>query len=83
MVRMESAPAGGFAPRTREASGHRPEDTTVRCARSSAGTGGRPSAAPAWSGPERFEIPIEISLFRSPDCRNEAADELWASLQAE
>ncbi|SFI73325.1 DNA-binding transcriptional regulator, LysR family [Bosea sp. OK403] len=35
------------------------------------------------AGPERFDIPIEIRLFRSPDCRNDAADELWASLQAE
>ncbi len=35
------------------------------------------------AGPERFDIPIEIRLFRSPDCRNDAADELWASLSAE
>lgn len=35
------------------------------------------------AGPERFDIPIEIRLFRSPDCRNAAADDLWASLQAE
>ncbi|AOO84356.1 LysR family transcriptional regulator [Bosea vaviloviae] len=34
------------------------------------------------AGPERFDIPIEIRLFRSPDCRNDAADELWAGLQA-
>jgi DNA-binding transcriptional LysR family regulator len=35
------------------------------------------------AGPERFDIPIEIRLFRSADCRNGAADELWASLQAQ
>jgi LysR family transcriptional regulator, hypochlorite-specific transcription factor HypT len=29
------------------------------------------------AGPERFDIPIEIRLFRSFDCRNHAADELW------
>nr|WP_315975028.1 LysR family transcriptional regulator [Microvirga sp. HBU65207] len=29
------------------------------------------------AGPERFDIPVEIRLFRSPDCRNHAADELW------
>jgi DNA-binding transcriptional LysR family regulator len=29
------------------------------------------------AGPESFDIPVEIRLFRSPDCRNHAADELW------
>jgi LysR family transcriptional regulator, hypochlorite-specific transcription factor HypT len=29
------------------------------------------------AGPEQFDIPIEIRLFRAPDCRNHAADELW------
>ena len=32
------------------------------------------------AGPERFDIPIEIRLFRSPDCRNHAADELWSAI---
>ncbi|GJE41227.1 LysR family transcriptional regulator [Methylobacterium soli] len=32
------------------------------------------------AGPEQFDIPIEIRLFRSPDCRNHAADELWSHL---
>lgn len=27
-----------------------------------------------------FDIPIEIRLFRSPDCRNRTADELWNRL---
>src|SRR3954469_6104190 len=30
------------------------------------------------AGPEQFDIPIEIRLFKSPDCRNHAADELWS-----
>lgn len=29
------------------------------------------------AGPERFDVPVEIRLFRAPDCRNRAADELW------
>ena len=32
------------------------------------------------AGSERFDIPIEIRLFRSLDCRNEAADRLWEHL---
>lgn len=32
------------------------------------------------AGPERFDVPIEIRLFRSPECRNHAADELWEHL---
>ncbi|MEH2590925.1 LysR family transcriptional regulator [Bradyrhizobium sp. AZCC 1721] len=32
------------------------------------------------AGPPQFDIPIEIRLFRSPDCRNHAADELWHAL---
>ncbi|WP_312015760.1 LysR family transcriptional regulator [Bradyrhizobium liaoningense] len=34
------------------------------------------------AGPEQFDIPIEIRLFRSPDCRNAVADDLWHSLTA-
>jgi DNA-binding transcriptional LysR family regulator len=29
------------------------------------------------AGPSSSDIPVEIRLFRSPDCRNHAADELW------
>ncbi|TXM66804.1 LysR family transcriptional regulator [Methylobacterium sp. WL120] len=29
------------------------------------------------AGPEQFDVPIEIRLFRSLECRNHAADELW------
>jgi len=29
------------------------------------------------AAPESLDIPVEIRLFRSPDCRNHAADELW------
>jgi DNA-binding transcriptional LysR family regulator len=29
------------------------------------------------AGPEQFDIPVEIRLFRSPDCRNRTADQLW------
>lgn len=29
------------------------------------------------AGPNSFDIPVEIRLSRSPDCRNLAADELW------
>jgi DNA-binding transcriptional LysR family regulator len=32
------------------------------------------------AGPQDFDIPIEIRLIRSPDCRNEMADTLWHSL---
>ena len=32
------------------------------------------------AGGEQFDIPIEIRLFRSPDCRNAVADELWHAL---
>jgi DNA-binding transcriptional LysR family regulator len=32
------------------------------------------------AGPEQLDIPIEIRLFRSPDCRNQTADELWHAL---
>lgn len=34
------------------------------------------------AGPDRFDIPVEIRLFRSPDCRNHKADELWAAVDA-
>ena len=34
------------------------------------------------AGPEHFDIPIEIRLFRSLDCRNQMADELWDHLAA-
>jgi LysR family transcriptional regulator, hypochlorite-specific transcription factor HypT len=29
------------------------------------------------AGSEAFDIPVDIRLFRSPDCRNHAADQLW------
>jgi len=29
------------------------------------------------AGPDRLAIPVEVRLFRSPDCRNHAANELW------
>ena len=29
------------------------------------------------AGPDQFDVPIEIRLFRSLECRNHAADELW------
>jgi LysR family transcriptional regulator, hypochlorite-specific transcription factor HypT len=29
------------------------------------------------AGPNNSDIPVEIRLFRSPDCRNHAADEQW------
>ncbi|MCJ2047316.1 LysR family transcriptional regulator [Methylobacterium sp. J-078] len=32
------------------------------------------------AGPEHFDVPIEIRLFRSLECRNHAADALWAYL---
>jgi DNA-binding transcriptional LysR family regulator len=32
------------------------------------------------AGSEEFEIPIEIRLFRSSECRNKIADILWSSL---
>jgi DNA-binding transcriptional LysR family regulator len=32
------------------------------------------------AAPSECDIPIEIRLFRSPDCRNRAADELWGRL---
>lgn len=32
------------------------------------------------AGAEQFDVPIEIRLFRSLDCRNRAADDLWARL---
>ncbi|MCS3731100.1 LysR family transcriptional regulator [Bradyrhizobium betae] len=32
------------------------------------------------AGGERFDIPIEIRLIRSPDCRNDVADTLWHAL---
>ncbi|QRM31845.1 LysR family transcriptional regulator [Microvirga sp. VF16] len=32
------------------------------------------------AGPDSFDIPVEVRLFRSPDCRNHAADELWGRL---
>lgn len=33
------------------------------------------------AGTERFDIPIEIRIFRSLECRNHAADELWDFLK--
>jgi LysR family transcriptional regulator, hypochlorite-specific transcription factor HypT len=35
------------------------------------------------AGAEDFDIPIDIVLFRSPDCRNRAADRLWDVLLKE
>ena len=32
------------------------------------------------AGPQPFDIPIEIRLFRSLECRNNAADEIWKRL---
>jgi DNA-binding transcriptional LysR family regulator len=32
------------------------------------------------AGPEQFDIPVEIRLFKAPDCQNNAADELWKAL---
>jgi LysR family transcriptional regulator, hypochlorite-specific transcription factor HypT len=32
------------------------------------------------AGPNSSDIPVEIRLFRSPDCRNHAADELWGRI---
>jgi DNA-binding transcriptional LysR family regulator len=32
------------------------------------------------AGPNSSDIPVEIRLFRSPDCRNHAADELWSRI---
>lgn len=32
--------------------------------------------------PDGFEIPVEIRLFRSSDCRNHAADELWTRVSS-
>jgi LysR family transcriptional regulator, hypochlorite-specific transcription factor HypT len=32
------------------------------------------------AGPKRFNIPIEIRLFRAYDCRNHATDALWSLL---
>ena len=32
------------------------------------------------AGPDQFDIPVEIRLFRSPDCHNYAADQLWSLL---
>lgn len=32
------------------------------------------------AGPEDFDVAIEIRLFRSPECRNRAADALWEKL---
>jgi hypothetical protein len=29
------------------------------------------------AAPESLDIPVEIRLFRSADCRNNAADKLW------
>ena len=34
------------------------------------------------AGPPQFDIPVEIRLFRSSDCRNHKADGLWAAMQA-
>ncbi|EJN16095.1 transcriptional regulator [Bradyrhizobium sp. YR681] len=35
------------------------------------------------AGPEQLDIPIEIRLIRSPDCRNAVANQLWHSLTGE
>ena len=32
------------------------------------------------AGPNSSDIPVEIRLFRSPDCRNHAEDELWGRI---
>lgn len=32
------------------------------------------------AGADALDVPIDIRLFRSPDCRNRAADALWESL---
>lgn len=29
------------------------------------------------AAPEQFDVPVEVRLFRSPDCRNRTADDLW------
>lgn len=34
------------------------------------------------AAPESLDLPVEITLFRSPDCRNQAADALWQALLA-
>lgn len=34
------------------------------------------------AGPERFDVPIEIRLFRSLECRNDASDAIWNRLSA-
>lgn len=34
------------------------------------------------AGSEQFDVPIQIRLFRSLECRNRAADELWDRLSA-
>jgi LysR family transcriptional regulator, hypochlorite-specific transcription factor HypT len=34
------------------------------------------------AAPDTFDIPVEIRLFRSADCRNHAADALWGRLSA-
>ena len=34
------------------------------------------------AGAESFDVPIEIRLFRAKDCRNQAADKLWARFTA-
>lgn len=34
------------------------------------------------AGPRTLDIPVEIRLYRSPDCRNAAADRLWERLPA-
>lgn len=33
------------------------------------------------AGPGRFDVAVEIRLFRAEDCRSTAADELWARLR--
>ena len=32
---------------------------------------------------EEMDVAMEIRLFRAPDCRNKAADDLWARLQTQ
>ena len=34
------------------------------------------------AGSDEFDIPVDIRLFRSPDCRNHVADQLWDLLNA-
>jgi LysR family transcriptional regulator, hypochlorite-specific transcription factor HypT len=33
------------------------------------------------AGSHTFDVPVDIRLFRSPDCRSDAADQLWEQLK--